>query len=1782
MFQSEELNNHLKTSDTIELEAKVYVEWNMNDPDNIQKLGNYRYRPKGGSQYSSITNIYDPSDSAYWYTNATDSDVAIESGLNQDDEPTIFIQPKKKMKLLYSLEDCVKPFRPRSGINKLLYLGNDGSNPASAQYIDDSRSDIARRPRYYMASRDDQFKYWTSYRTEYSVTNIQANRGLSFYYPSASVNYIDDACPFVVYNTNVPTNKIVVKMQTNVGETSHGNWRNGLTTIPDPLYGDINKTTPVEWKIQGLNDTTWEDLISFNSASTKPDGSPLIGADGYVEISYGLIIPDQYKDIFIFAEEISSDVLLPDTAAEGYAYLVRSNKDDLGIFHIYTNQTWQQFVPQYKWYASSEQLNRNSSVVKSLVDPDYYLDINDKKIYREFQFINGLRIVVKTMNRANCTFDLIEFSPRLFAEITESTANYSISKIMSDLGNGSIPVGGVYATTGALTIFDDNFSFNENNPFDPETGKGSIVSGYVKTNTSTGQKTSSNSYLSNMVKFIFYEVIKNVDSYDYFIPVKTMYANGFPQNVAAASLIQLSLRDFFFFLEASPAPQLFLTDVSISYVVTLLLDYIGFDNYVFRRIQKTPEIVIPYFFVEPGLNCAEVLMKLAIASQTAMFFDEYNNFVVMSKEYILPSSDEDRSSDNTLYGQTQALKSDGTEVTVLGYLMSEDELPLTDNLNGTGFIIGNSAGEQIFEWVNNEWINQGYPEHIYVPNILTIASKEKRVYNDGQIDYTARYLQRSLGKVETTLQTDKYADYIYKPSLLWEVPARQQRQTKNDETAQSQGYALSAVPLNSDLSADLPYALNGLIYNNIMDVGENIFWLASFQGYLYSAGEIIKFDAIEYSVNQQVWYPVSASGVFDYTKPIIVPSGLFAPTGTTNIDEWRSTHALGSSNVWITSNQQYQDFFGKLPFNGKLYATGRIRIYTDPEYENIDGRVSIKNANPILRHGRGQFGTEVTHHYSGINSYWLYGPNGEENPNVKGCFQEAGPYLFTTSQYINYPENLKESTAGKEKRVIVKSTTSSASSDILYSANTIANESVRTGIIKKFLNDKNPTEKTYDYIKTTSPGSVQSSALCFAGSKVADPLKSSNFVSYVIKEFKDENDAYIPFKHYGTRMRVIGKIGTGDNDSLIPIGGYPIYSGDVVDTGTTTTTTPTTSTTSPDLNPGMTGGSGGIGFNINPETNTGYFYEIVALSVKNISDYQNTDNSTIVSANILSSPAPTCTNNEVLVYTKDPVNWQVGQKVVVSGLVDTNQPLNTQTPLNGEYAITAIFSDGKRFKYKINPPSPLTTTSKTGGVATIDIGGDVNIANVFFYKVLSSDKGNGITSYKRQSNELTVTLKNINTFAIGDYIKINNVAASINGEYSIKQVTNQSLIMDSTGSNISLTNRTPAASVTTEIFLQQPVAIPYKLWSGLTEIITDTGEFYGQGRFMAEDKPTVYDLAAEYIPVGASRRFFLYLNGKQIATVDDTSPLAERNNLAPFVRGESKCMFENVYALGNNYSQSTNFPVQQGISQAFGDSIIDATESFNKYAISGLVQNTFLSNISSLEDPRYRIYFEEFGTIMREAAYFNIKYDRAYPALSAKIMPTFNNMRGYTVSGFYAWSYGADFLIFNATDFAVKLDDTAAGFLRIAGVAFTQNTTYTLTVDDLYKKRSNLLDTAVGKDVTLYNPFRVNEDYNELKNSRIKYGRNAFSIESVYLQSTDAAENVFGWIVSKVSKPRLMIGVNTFGMSNIQLGDILKVNYITNEGIYAITNPNKNFVVYQIDYAKGSDGYNNTMYLAEV
>jgi len=1436
MFVNEALKTHLQTSATVRLQSLILAEWNMNMPDNFYKLGNYRYRPADNtSQYFTLPNDFDQLDSGNYFTGATDADVVIDGGFTDSDIPQLFKSIKDKMKMIYSLEDCLKPFRPRSGINKPLYFNN--------RFLANSGASMAQRPRYYMPSRYDEFKYWTSYRTENNV-----ERGIAKNI-SNGLYYIDDAVPFVVYKENVPANRIVIKVQTNVGDVDLGPFATATASVADPLFGPLNKTTPSRWKVQYLQENSWVDAYSFRETDTRISGEPIINTDGYLELEYGLVIPEEYKSSFIFAERLSSDTLLPEISINGYAYLVIENEGDRGTFYIWINGGYVTFTPQYKWQLGSEEVVNNTNFVTDLTSPDLFNnDISGSPTYREFQYLRGIRVVVDTMNKFDSTFDLIEMSPRLVVDISDKVIDFKITKTLSDIGITSLPVGQLLASNGTISLFDDDQAFNDQNNL-------SIISDYVRKN----------------IKFNFYEVILDVDGFDYYVPIKTLYSEGFPQADVTAGTLSINLRDFFFFLESMPAPRLLTTETSLSYAITTLLDYIGFTNYSFKRTEGESDPIIPYFFVAPDQNVAQVLNQLALATQTAMFFDEYNNFIVMSKDYLMPTL-EQRSTDFVFSG--------------------------SNNQTDTGVTENATSGN--------------------LPNIISIASKDKKIYNDGKINYTSRYIQRSYGTIRQSSMVDQNKTWIYKPALLWEVSGTDNTKTINEVASKQGSYVLGAMPLNSNIPSVAPTVVNHAITNNLMDLGENIYWLTRYNGYLYSNGEIIRYDAAEFNIT-------------------------------------------GVGNVFISNNQEYQKYFASISFNGKIYPTGLIRIYTVPYYETVDGINRLQNG-AVVEHGRGQFGTAITSHTAGINDYW------SNNEYVRGCNMQAG-YMFTTQldQDVTYPST----------------TVGAAGVD-----NVLARQTTRNGVIKNFMANNYLTETSVNNLKSTETGTIQSSALVMNGPSFKTTETPLNFISYV---YKPLNNAY---KHFGTRIRVVGKIENNINRTQTPIGSTTYYQASGVQ---------------PDQNVNIGGGSGGLAILLNPETNNGYYFEIIALTEDNVTSYLK---------------------------------------------------LNTK----GE--------------------------------------AEKSINNVVFYKIKKDSSNND--------------------------------------------------------------------------------AIPVKLYGGLSKILVDDGRFTGQYRMAGEENPTVYDLSVEYQDIGKTRRFFLYINNKLIKIVDDKDPLPIYNNMALFTRGSSRCMFENIYALSENYSQNSVFTVGETLASSLSEGKINANESFRKYAMSGVVQSTYLSGVSAQEPPKYNMYFEEFGSIMRECAYFNIKYDRAYPALYAQLSPTFNRIKGYTTSGFRADSYGAEFLIFNATDKALSLDETTGNFLRIQGITFTQDTTHELSVDEYFKKRGNLADPEFKGDTLVYSPLVEKIKYDEIRQSRIIYGKNDFSIDSIYIQTPDDAEELMGWIINKIMHPKKSIGINIFSIPTLQLGDIVTINYKDSTNLDLVTPDSTRFVVYNIEYSRGVEGPDMTAYLSEV
>jgi hypothetical protein len=1438
LFINEELKNYFETSSTINLQSLILAEWNMNMPDNILYTGNYRYRPNGSEiKYQTLPQSFDQLDIGDYYIDATDSTISIDGGVDNQDLPQQFTSIEQKRKLLYSLEDCLKPFRPRSGINKPLFFRSN------KQYLANSGEFLAQRPRYYMSSRYDQFKYWNSYRKENGIERGIANNSIN------GLHYIDDAVPFVVYKENIPANRIVIKMQTNVGNVDLAPFTNFSSTFEDPLYGYKNQTTPSRWKIQYLKDNNWTDAYSFNENSIRSDGTNIIKSDGYVELEYGLIIPDKYKNIFLVVDTYFSSSLLPQQSIDGNAYLILENSNDPGVFFVWNDSIndYETFAAEYGWSLSSESIDTTNSFVKNFVSPSQFNSkTTGEKKYRKFEYLKGIRVVVETMNKNGSTFDLIEMSPRLVADISDSVIDYTVRKSLSDIGNTSLPVGQLLASTGNISIFDTENGFNENN-------SNSIIAKYLRKN----------------IKFNFYETIIDNDGSHYFVPIKTLYSEGMPQINNTASLINLELRDFYFFLESTPAPRMLVTQVSLSYAISLLLDYVGFSNYFFKRVDGENDTIIPYFFVAPDQNVAEVLNQLAVSTQTSMFFDEYNNFIVMSKDYLMPSESM-RSIDIELVGNNNQLTD--------GIIKNKNNSP--------------------------------------IPNIIEISSEDKKVFNDGKINYVTRYIQRSYKSIKQSSMIDKEKNWIYKPSLLWEASGTDSTKTINELPSKQGKYVLGAMPINSNLSDSLPTVANGIVTNNIIDLGENVYWLTRYQGYFYSNGEIIKYDAAEFNIT-------------------------------------------GIGNVWISSNQEYQKYFASLPFNGKIYPTGLIRIFSTPYYETIDD-VERLQPGDVYEHGRGQFGTAITKHNAGIDSYW------SDNNNVRGC-NMSSEYLFTT----------------QIDPIIPETTIGNAGIN-----NELSKETSRSGIIKNSMATSYFTETEVNNFKSTQSGTIQSSALVLSGPSFKSSDVPINFISYV---YKNLNNAY---KHFGTRLRIIGKIENNETRGQTPIGSMPYYQ---------------VSGTSPNQNTSIGGGSGGLAVMLNPETNNGYYFEIIALTENNVESYLNLDK-----------------NNK----------------------------------------------------------------------------SNISINNIIFYKIkkdVSSDK-----------------------------------------------------------------------------------AIPIKLWGGLSNILVDDGKFTGQYRLSGEENSTVYDLSVEYQTVGTSRRFFLYINNKLIKIVDDPDPLPIYNNMALFARGSSRCMFENIYALSENYSENINAIVADNASTALGKKEISINESFRKYAMSGILQSTYLSGISAQTPPKFNMYFEEFGSIMRECAYFNIKYDRAYPALYAQLSPTFNSIKTYTTSGFYANSYGAEFLIFNSTDSAINLDETTGNYLRIQGVTFTQDTTHELSVDEYFKKRGNLSDPPLVGTSLAYSPFVEKNKYNDIKLSRLIYGTNEFSINTPYIQTQDDAESLMGWIIDKVTTPRKSIGVKVFATPTIQLGDIVNINYKNSDGIDVVAKETDRFVVYNIEYSKKSDGPNMTIYLSEV
>jgi hypothetical protein len=2132
--------------------------------------------------------------------------------------------------------------------------------------------------------------------------------------------------------------------------------------------------------------------------------------------------------------------LLPVSPPENSAFFVK-NQDGTDTVYVWSGSFYESFAANYGWYLKEE--GDYSNLVENIVDPDFFINSIGEKQYKEFEFIQGIRVVVKTMNTQNSSFDLIEMSPRLAVDISDKVSEFSINKSASDLGVSGMPVGQLLASNGSLGIFDYDDAFNENNG-------NSILSSFTNNNIQV-----------RLFEKIF-DFSKNI-SREYNVPIKTMYSDGFPQRDAQSRQVTVPLRDLFFYLESNNVPDILLENVPLSQAASIVLDNIGFSNYVFKRVDDEDDPIIPYFFVNEDTSVAQVLQDLAIATQTAIFFDEENNLVFMSKNYIMPTESQRP-----------------TDLEILGSVDQKTE----------GVIENLSTKEKL-------------------SNIIDLSSQENKIFNDGKISYTEKYIAKTYGSLQEASFLNQDQNWIYKPSLLWEVTGTPPLRSIEDDSESTSSYTLAAVALNSDLTDDVPIVVNGELQNNVIDFGEGAYWVARYNGFFYANGEIIKYDAIEHNVS-------------------------------------------GIGNVWISSLTEYQNYFSKIKFGGKIYPTGRVRIYAEPFYEEREGVVVLKNG-AVNKHGRAQFGTDIAYHNAGLPEYWsdtspsapvqgvemdarylfsefpdrqLAGVYNQEGIEMEAQVEIDDPsaindivfadnkwvavgddgdfrvsangetwtvieddefdenFIFNSVAYGTGPSgNVWLAVGSKpdgESRVAAMARSSDAESWTEVSDHGLVSSSLNKIVFKnstwvvvgndglvasssntsswttrdvrldfsifgdpnknkpKILsatlqetiriskiqpgtpgvivskrhglrdNDivtlstegtlpsevNNSTEyyvkvknrdsfsisassggalinmgsrgtgrhfytkkaatfvsrkhrlKDNDVIRVVASGTLPSSisedtryfvrvvnsdrfhlsatsggapinfsssqsssthkidrfvnnnlfALDFGGGQWAIGgqngvfSSSSNLSSWTASRTNLKETTILSILFANNQWLVTGGSGkaqrsanlsswtnvktrlkknitciafgngrwiAGGQDARISIstdlskwkvanpkfgtstinvlayttsgGGYWLALGDKLhiskstdngqnwsdksqdnvgellittnvphnftpfDTVTFTTTgemvveegtavsitagSPVNFTTAKKhklntndkiklITDGTLPGNlqnGGIYFVIRtgkrtfriasepngselsaPGAHTGNHQYILNpiivndrntkyyVTPKRISEYSFTiaenrpdarngitfkgsgynegthkvrlseqiDEETVASISFQQIVPPgnatpvryvrvrtsashgltkgdriflgikndgqytdkklphgvvryapyyvshviDSTNFRIsermdgpeLLYVEKPIQLDHGDRIVL--ILNISEPIidrNLLSPKDVNFSVANLLevtagegeltsptrvsavrpkniiekeiesiSVGKpaviactahglfsldEIKFKttgtlpfgietnrvyvvdkidedsfqiVDPFSRERVETKSGENPDGEIQGDLEADDTpvdvfyrtqsgkhFFVKDINDinrivlnrsvsarlpqyqieeqevviDEEDGETedqiyyeniSYKNEVTaieELAVTkegkagiseenraialsatrngiLKNfltkssfsetdVNKFLSTQAGTIQSSALIFNGpsfefvpeekkpldfvsyihkslesyenkfthfgtrmrvigkisqeekrqivsnslsyflnpesdldeEFSVyggsgglavmvNPETNVGYYFEVIGlsesntadysSGVGLFNvvfykvlRKVPTDEEIEVFDDSP-AIPIKLWQGSTNIVVDDGTMVGQFRMANDTTPSVYDISVEYEELDENtRRFYLMINNQILGIVDDKDPLPVYNNFAFFVRGSTRLMFENVYALSNNYSQNTVFELDAPVNKVFGTESLNVSESFRKYALSGAVQSTYLSGLSSGDSSKYKIYYEEFGTILRECAYFNIRYDKAFPALYAKISDTFSKVKGYTVSGFTPTAYGAEFLVFNNTDTALNLDETSGNYLRIQGVTFTQNNEKELSVDDYFERISNFADPDISEDGTIVSPIRAKQEFLDIKNSRLTNGRNEFTISSPYIQSQDSANDLMGWIISKIMKPRKSMGLNVFAIPTLQLGDIVSVDYSSKDGVEQINNANR-FVVYNIEYGRNQDGPSMSVFLSEV
>ncbi|QQV92409.1 minor tail protein [Streptomyces phage MeganTheeKilla] len=222
--------------------------------------------------------------------------------------------------------------------------------------------------------------------------------------------------------------------------------------------------------------------------------------------------------------------------------------------------------------------------------------------------IRGIKLDVKSMNRNNSWFNLIELGARLEKDLSDRVIDFSVNNEMGDI-DFITPIGNVSSNTANVSLSNIDGIFNYDNSSSPYKG---LIDANTKFTIDFGIDVSN--WGGTGIEYI---------------RVATMYAEVWG---GGEEQIEVSLKDASKFLqEVKPLPEL-MQDVTIGMAIWRMLDSVGFIDYEYTRSAEVASNKIPFFWTDDEKTVWDNIQDLCKVTQSAVYFDEHGILQIKTRD----------------------------------------------------------------------------------------------------------------------------------------------------------------------------------------------------------------------------------------------------------------------------------------------------------------------------------------------------------------------------------------------------------------------------------------------------------------------------------------------------------------------------------------------------------------------------------------------------------------------------------------------------------------------------------------------------------------------------------------------------------------------------------------------------------------------------------------------------------------------------------------------------------------------------------------------------------------------------------------------------------------------------------------------------------------------------------------------------------------------------------------------------------------------------------------------